>query len=220
MADTPQLYLVTPLIEDAAAFAPRLAAACAAAPVAAVHLVLPDADERTTIKRIKALAPAAQETGAAVLVTAPPQVAVRGGADGVHLSVFDEKALSALLSELQPERIVGIAGIETRDEAMAAGEAGVDYVMFGEPDAEGRFPPLDDVIERVSWWAELFSVPCVGFAPTLADAERMAETGAEFVALGDAVFGASGGEAEAVKEAAKRIRAGADKRAAAQAEAR
>ena len=85
-----RLYLATPPIADAEAFAPRLAEACAAGEVAAVLLRLEGADERTLVKRVKALAPAAQEEGAAVILAAPGEVdladvATRGGADGVHV---------------------------------------------------------------------------------------------------------------------------------------
>ena len=47
---------------------------------------------------------------------------------------------------------------------MLAGEAGADYVMFGEPDRRGGRPPFDAIVERVEWWAELFELPCVGYA--------------------------------------------------------
>src|SRR5215218_11424061 len=80
-----RLYLATPPIADAEAFAPRLDEACAAGEVAAVLLRLEAADERMLTKRVKALAPVAQERGAAVLISAPGAVdlaaiAIRGGA--------------------------------------------------------------------------------------------------------------------------------------------
>src|SRR5690349_18223197 len=54
---TPRLYLMTPAIADAQAFAPALAAALDAGDVAAVLLRLAEADERTQINRAKALCP-------------------------------------------------------------------------------------------------------------------------------------------------------------------
>ena len=71
---------------------------------------------------------------------------------------------------------------------MAIGEAGVDYLMFGEPRADGSVPTLDLVEERAAWWAEIFDTPRVAFAPALDAVRRLAATGAEFVALGDAVW--------------------------------
>jgi thiamine-phosphate pyrophosphorylase len=49
-----RLYLVTPIIQDAQAFAPALAQACAAGEVAAVLLRLAAGDERTLTNRVKA----------------------------------------------------------------------------------------------------------------------------------------------------------------------
>ena len=71
---------------------------------------------------------------------------------------------------------------------MDIGEAGVDYVMFGEPRADGSLPPLPAVIERASWWAEIFQTPCVAYAPDAEAIEALVETGAEFVALGPWAF--------------------------------
>src|SRR5262249_52362723 len=85
-----------------------------------------------------------------------------------------------------------------RHDAMVAAEAGADYVMFGEPDAAGRRPAFDAVAERVAWWAQLFEVPCVGFAASLEELEPLAAAGADFIALGDCIFAdARGGGAGA-----------------------
>mgnify|MGYP003339358060 CR=1 FL=1 len=64
----PRLYLVTPEIEDAAGFARSLPEALGAADVAAVLLRLKEADERTQINRIKALVPAVQSAGVALVL--------------------------------------------------------------------------------------------------------------------------------------------------------
>ena len=120
-----RLYLVTPVIEDAAAFAPRLAEACATGQVAAVLLRLPKADERTLVNHIKVLASAAQEHGAALIVSAFGDadlsiVAGRAGADGVH-AMSGQFDLKELRQQLKSERALGVGGIRTKDEAMSAG---------------------------------------------------------------------------------------------------
>ena len=71
---------------------------------------------------------------------------------------------------------------------MDAGEAGVDYVMFGEPRPDGSLPPLPAVIERASWWAEIFETPCIAYAPDAESVPALVETGAEFLALGAWLF--------------------------------
>ena len=68
---------------------------------------------------------------------------------------------------------------------MSAAEAGADYVMFGEPDAAGARPSFAAVEERVAWWAEIFELPCVGYAGALEEVAPLVRAGADFVALGD-----------------------------------
>jgi len=128
---------------------------------------------------------------------------VRAGADGAHLGGVE--ALAAALPTLKPTHIAGCGRLMTRHEAMVAGEAGADYVMFGEPDASGRRPSFEAVAERVAWWAELFEIPCVGFAASLDEVRLLASAGADFVAVGDCIFGDERGDAAAVADAARRL---------------
>jgi len=81
-----RLYLVTPLVAEPATYAGPLAAALAAGDIAAVLLRLAAADERTLINRIKEIAPAVQEHGAALLLDGRPELVARSGADGAHLT--------------------------------------------------------------------------------------------------------------------------------------
>jgi thiamine-phosphate pyrophosphorylase len=104
-----------------------------------------------------------------------------------------------LRERLKGERILGVGGLRSKDDAMSMGEAGVDYLLFGEPRAGGAPPPLEAVAERAGWWAEIFETPCVAFAPTLDAVPRLAATGAEFVALGEAVWAHPDGPAAAVR---------------------
>ena len=122
------------------------------------------------------------------------------GADGVQVSGADE-AFGSALESLKPERIVGVGGLASRDDAMRAGEEGADYVMFGEPVPGRESEAPSDTLERVGWWAEIFNVPCVGFASALSEVEPLASAGADFVALGDAVWNDLRDPATAVAEA-------------------
>jgi thiamine-phosphate pyrophosphorylase len=197
----PRLYIVTP--RHAEGLADRLSEMLGAADVAAVLMRLPPADERTRIDLAKRLAPTVQDKGAALLLDGCPDLAERAGADGAHLTGL--AALEAAIPTLKPSRIAGCAGLPTRHDAMLAGEAGADYVMFGEPDAAGRRPAFDAVAKRVAWWAELFEIPCVGFAVGLDEVAPLAAAGADFVAVGDCVFGDGHGCAAAMADAARRL---------------
>jgi thiamine-phosphate pyrophosphorylase len=179
MSDAPRLFLITPRISDAAAFEPLLAAAVGATDIACVLIRTDARDEGDAKAIIKRLAPIAQARDAAVLVESDPRLAQRIDADGVHVSGTGSD-LDDALSAMHQKKIVGVGALSGRDAAMEAGEAGVDYVMFGGPDG------LDDaeaVLDKVSWWAEIFNVPCVGYAHGPDDAAPLAQVGAEFVAL-------------------------------------
>ena len=197
----PRLYLVTP--HDPSGLAEQLSQALDAADIAAVLVRLPGGEESQKVSHLKALAGAVQDKGAALLLDGRPDLAARTGADGAHLDGVDH--FKAALSILKPERIAGCGGLASRHDAMVVGEAGADYVMFGEPSSAGVRPALDAVSERVAWWAELFEIPCVGFAGSLDEVEPLAAAGADFVALGDCVFADSRGCAAAVADAARRL---------------
>ena len=199
----PRLYLVTPAVADPATVKDVLGAAVRSGDVAAVLLRLAAADERTLINCAKVLAPLVQDQGAALLLDGLPDIVAHVGADGAHLG--DITAFEAALGTLKPARIAGCGGLHTRHDAMLAAEAGADYVMFGEPGQHQHRPSLDAVVERVDWWAELFEVPCVGFAGGIEEVAPLAEAGAEFIALGDWIFENPQGAALVVAEAANRL---------------
>lgn len=203
----PTAYLVTPPAETDS-FADLLREAVSAAPFAVVRLTLPVADERTLVKRLKLFCPIVQETGAAAIldVAGPPAevaaldlaaIVMRGGADGAHLR--DPGQARALAERLRGERAVGLGNPRSRHDCMEAGEAGLDYLSFGEPRPDGSIPAREAAIERAQWWAEIFETPCAIYAPTLADVAEAVATGAEFVAVGEAVFGHEGGPAQGAK---------------------
>jgi thiamine-phosphate pyrophosphorylase len=185
----PRLYLMTPAITDAQAFAAPLGHALAAGDVAAVLVRLADSDERTLINRVKTLCSVVQDNDAALLVDRHVDLVARSGADGVHVTGLTD--FSNAIERLKPERIVGAGGLVTRHDAMTVAEAGADYVMFGEPGARGERPSLDAIEERVGWWAEVFEIPCVAYAAAVAEVAPLASAGADFVALGEWLWGDS-----------------------------
>jgi thiamine-phosphate pyrophosphorylase len=198
-----RLYLVTPALADAQAAADLIGPALAAADVAAVLLRLTPADERTLINRIKEIAPMVQARGVALLIDGHAGLAARAGADGAHLT--GTAAVQEAIRSLKPDRIVGAGGLASRHDAMVAAESGADYIMFGEPDAAGKRPSFEAICERVEWWAEVFEIPCVAYAASLAEVGELAA--AEFIALGPAILSDPRGPAAAVADAAVRLTA-------------
>ena len=189
--DAPRLYLITPPIGDAAAFKPLLEAALGAADIACVLLRVAARDEGEAKAILRVLVPVVQAHDAAALIERDARLAARVDADGVHLKGPDGAVLDEALGTLRPkktggaEKIVGVGALPGRDAAMEAGEKGVDYLMFGFPG-----DPDDAVVEQVSWWAEIFNVPCVGYATHPDAAVEIARAGAEFVALCEGLWDA------------------------------
>ncbi len=202
----PRLYLATPDMDDPSSLTASLPGLLAEADVAAVLLRLKPTDQRTMISRAKALAPAIQEKGAALLLDGHVELVARAGADGAHLTGIE--ALKEALPTLKPDRIAGVGGLTTRHDSMTAGEAGADYVLFGEPDARGQRPSIEAIAERLQWWAELFEPACVGFAASREEVYRFAAAGADFVLVGDLIWNDARGAAAALMDAEQAIRQG------------
>jgi thiamine-phosphate pyrophosphorylase len=210
---TQRLFLVTPPISDPEAFRPAMVAALDAADIACVLLKLAATEAKDIKPVVQALAPLAQAKGAAVLIDPPadPREVARLGLDGVQLP--NPSGIASAVEGLKPDRIIGVAGLASRHDAMTAGEADVDYLLFGEPREDGTVPALDRVVERCAWWAEVFVTPCVGYAPSAEAVRPLAVTNAEFIALGPFAFDGTG---RAVAEAARELAEVAEARAAAQ----
>ena len=199
----PRLYLITPQLGDPASFVPELEAVLETTDIAALLLRLEDGDERTLINRIKAVAAVAQRRDIAVLLDGRPELVARAGADGAHLSGIE--ALQAALPLLKPDRIAGAGDLRSRHDAMLAGEASADYVMFGEADRRGSRPSFEAITERLTWWSELFVSPCVGYAATLDEIAPLVQAGADFVALGDWIWTQTDRPAVVVAKAASAL---------------
>lgn len=199
----PRLYLATPVVDDPAPLAAHLPGLLAGADIAAVLLRQKPTDPRSMIARAKALAPVVQGGGAALLLDGHFDLVARSGADGAHLSGIE--ALTEALPTLKPATlkqnwIAGVGGLTTRHDSMSAGEAGADYVLFGEPDAQGQRPSVEAIAERLQWWAELFEPPCIGFAASPDEAAEFAAAGADFILAGDFVWSDPRGTAAALSD--------------------
>jgi thiamine-phosphate pyrophosphorylase len=200
----PRLYLATPIVENPQSLLTSLPQLLAQTDVAAVLVRLKTTDQRTMISTIRALAPAIQDKGAALLLDGHVELVARAGADGAHVAGIE--ALQDALPTLKPDRIAGVGALKTRHDSMTAGEMGADYVMFGEPGANGQRPSVEAIAERLQWWDELFEPPCVGFAGASDEVEPLARAGADFVLVGDFIWADPRGAAPALTEAGQALR--------------
>ena len=186
-----------------------VADAMASADVAAVLLRLADADERSLINRVKELAPAVQDRDVALVLDDRADIVARSGADGAHLGGV--AALKEAVSRAQAERISPApAGCHTRHDAMLAAEAGADYVMFGEPGRRRPAPFLRGRDRPGRMVGRGVRDPLRRAMPRSSTrVAALAAAGADFVAVGEAVFDDPRGPAAAIAEAAARLAGGA-----------
>ena len=193
-----RLYLLTPLLrpDDLGAFAPRFADALEGGDVACVLLRIAPGAAGDARRLVEALMEIAAPREAALLIEGDYRMAARLGADGAHVPAAE---VADARESFRAQRIVGAGAIGLRDDAMEAGEAGADYVMFGDTGA-----PFARVLELTDWWAEIFQTPCVACAEQLDDVAPLAAAGADFVALGAFVWEAER-PGEAVAAAMKQL---------------
>ena len=200
-----RLYLITPPRLEPQGFAETLKAALGAGDVACVQLRLKHEDgeapaEANAIRRAtELLLPIAQAHGAAFLINDRADLAAELGADGVHIGQKDTPYKEAR-KLLGPDRIVGVTCHDSRHLAMSAGEAGADYVAFGAFHKTDTKQPISMAEpEILSWWSELFEVPCVAVGGiTIENAPPLVTAGADFLAVSAGVWAYQEGPAAAV----------------------
>ncbi len=206
MSVQPRFILFTPATDEIDDLPSALVDVCNAANVAAAILCTGHDSNENNISRIRDISAALQNTDVALMLEGHAELAVKTNIDGAHLS--NREALQSAIRLLKPGRIAGAGGLLSRHDAMTAGEAGADYVLFGDRGTGGTRPTSEAIIERISWWAEIFEVPCAGYAASLNEIEKFARAGADFIALGDVVWKAEGKPVEAIRKASKSLELG------------
>ncbi|MDX1425197.1 MAG: thiamine phosphate synthase, partial [Kiloniellales bacterium] len=113
--------------------------------------------------------------------------------------------VGAARQALGAEAIVGIQCGASRHAAMLAAEAGADYVAFDGGAGERWWQDAAEP-ELIAWWQEIMTTPCVAVAgDDPRTAERLAAAGADFVAVGAAVWAHPAGPDSAVRELLSRL---------------
>lgn len=189
----PRLCLITPpeLLSGGVSlerFVGSFDLALSAGDVASVLLSTRAARAEDVERAIQALRPIAQDAGAAFLLENHGGLARRLSCDGVQ-TLPDPGAIKQVRVQLGDDMIIGADCGTSRHSAMVAGEAGCDYVALhsSEPGT-------------ISWWAEMMEIPCIAYGGiTLEKAPMVAALGADFLAIGEAVWNHPGGPDEAVE---------------------
>jgi thiamine-phosphate pyrophosphorylase len=195
-----RLILIAPIDEAADIFAPRLAEAIAGGDVAS--LILPAwADEGAFQTFATPIVRMTQEAGVAAIIAEDTRAAGRIGADGIHLHAKPDGIREAV-ERSRGKMIVGAGGAATRDDALELGEAQPDYIFFGRFGYDTKPEPHKRNLALGRWWAEMVAIPCVVMGGSeIASVADVADTGVEFVALGNAIFGEGIDPREAVRTA-------------------
>jgi thiamine-phosphate pyrophosphorylase len=195
-----RIVLIAPPVTSVDELARALRAALSGGDVASVLLPPYEADEALFQTLAEAATPIIQGAGAAAIIVGDTQVAGRVKADGLHIE-GPAVDVAASVARFSPKMIVGTGNIKNRHTALEIGEAQPDYVLFGKIGADNKPEAHPRNIELADWWASMVEIPCIIQAGnTLDSIVDAAATGAEFIALGSAVF-AGTDPAETVREA-------------------
>jgi thiamine-phosphate pyrophosphorylase len=122
-----------------------------------------------------------QGSGLACLIAEDAAFASKLGADGVHLAA-DSTRYTEARKILGPDASLGAGCGLSRHDAMQLAGMGADDVAFGPADRRA-IDTIDQYADLISWWSEIFVVPCVAWNVASAEeAARCAACGADFVA--------------------------------------
>lgn len=217
MTNQCRLYLITPpLIADRARFVDSLKAALDGGDVACLQLRLKSpggapASDDDILKAAEAMAPVLRDADVHFLINDRPDLAKRAGADGVHIGQKDASYAEAR-ALMGPKATIGVTCHNSIDLAIAAGEAGADYVAFGAffPTRTKEAAARAD-IALIENWSFATTVPSVAIGGINAEnCGALVAAGADFVAVSSAVWDDPEGAKAAVSKLNAAIRLAAE----------
>ena len=183
-----RLVLIWPDGADRKDAAARLAATLSGGDVASLIVPQYGLSDDDFQALCETLVPVAQDAGAAVMIAGDTRIAARVKADGVHIE-GNAAALADVVDRFGGRMMIGAGGVKTRDDALNLGELQPDYLFFGRFGYDIKPEPHPRNLGLAEWWADMISIPCVVMGGSDASsAVAVAATGAEFVALSEAIF--------------------------------
>lgn len=202
-----KLYIITPpVISDIKTFSEELSYVLDRCDVAAFQLRLKGISDDEICKAAEQLIPIVTKQDVAFIMNDSPKLAKKTGSDGVHIGQEDTpyKEVRQMLGD---EAIIGVTCHNSRHLAMQAGEKGASYVAFGAfYDTTTKQPKTKATTEILSWWQEMFVVPCVAIGGiTPENCDPIIEAGADFIAVSSGIWKHSKGYKYAVAEFAQKL---------------
>jgi thiamine-phosphate pyrophosphorylase len=199
---TTRLYLITPPALDPNHFARALEEALAGGDVACLQLRLKEVDDAAIRRAAAVLRPIAQDRGVAFVMNDRPDLAAELDCDGVHVGEEDMPYAEARRL-LGLDRIIGVTCGNSRHRAIAAAEAGADYVAFGAffPSQTKTATKFRTDPELLKDWSETTVVPCCAIGGiTQENCGPLVEAGADFLAVIGAIWSYPWGPRAAVRD--------------------
>ncbi|UXU74655.1 MULTISPECIES: thiamine phosphate synthase [unclassified Paracoccus (in: a-proteobacteria)] len=185
-ANTPQLYLITPVGAAASTLGPMLADVMDRFPVACLRI--PGAGTEDELGRLADLArEIAHARDVAVVIDDHVMLAQRHGLDGVHLT-DGARSVRHARKELGADAIVGAFCGASRHDGMTAAEAGADYVSFGPCGTTALGHGQIAEHDLFQWWSEMIEVPVVAEGALTPSLIAQLAPVADFIALGGEIW--------------------------------
>lgn len=141
-------------------------------------------------QRAKLLVELCHAFGVPLIINDDVELALRSGADGVHLG-RDDVSLTAARAALGPGSIIGMSCYDSPERAEAAAAQGADYVAFGRF-FPSRTKPLATPahLDTLRTAHARLTIPVVAIGGiTTANGAELIAAGADLLAVVDAVFG-------------------------------
>lgn len=158
--------------------------------VASVIIAPGEAGDHDFADHCKKLVEIAGDREIASLVVNDTIAMGRSGADGLFVTQPDD-GFRELAARFSPQKMIGFGGSFSRHRAMELGEANPDFLFFGKIGGDIRDDAHPKNLAIAEWWAGMVEIPCIVMGGKLLESVvECAASGAEFAALGSAVFDA------------------------------
>ena len=198
------LYLITPPIIELSEFKEQLVQALTPGLVEVVQLRLKGVDDQHVIDVGKTLRPICHHFDTTFIVNDRPDLAIKIGADGVHLGEEDSNVKNAR-TILGSSAIIGVSCYNSKHKAMLASEEGANYVAFGAVyHTKTKIPKYRARIDIIEDWSYISNVACVAIGGITANnCSNIVNAGADYIAVISAIWNDKEGPMKAVMKFTK-----------------
>lgn len=177
-----KLYLISPPQIELPKFIERFKSAISGGKIAMFQLRLKDTGDSEIIVAAEKLLPLCHDNNIKFILNDSPELAVKSGADGVHIGDDDNdlKNARALLGE---NKIIGRSCYNSLDLATETANQGADYVSFGAfYPTKTKTPKAKAKLETITKWKALSKTPCSAIGGiTPQNAEPLIKAGADYI---------------------------------------